>query len=109
MVFTNNLLPRSKAYDYKLLKTRIKYCASIGANATILCGITIGKYVMIGAGSVITQDIPDFALVYGNPGRINGYVCECGEKLKFANSKTTCLKCGMTYSNKNNKCIKVKL
>ena len=108
MVFTNNLMPRSKAYDYELLKTRIKYCASIGANATILCGIIIGKYSMIGAGSVITKDVPDYALVYGNPGRIKGFVCECGEKLEFINSKVTCLKCELTYSIINNECMKEK-
>ena len=108
VVFTNDIRPRSKAYDYKLMETLIRTNASIGANATILCGIIIGKFAMIGAGSVITKDVPDYALVYGIPGRIKGYVCECGEKLEFVNSKATCLKCGLTYSIINNECIKVK-
>ena len=86
MVFTNILLPRcefpqrgSKFYD----KTLVKKSASIGANATIVCGNTIGQYAMIGAGAVITKDVPDFALILGNPGKIVGWVDKKGSRLEF--------------------------
>jgi acetyltransferase-like isoleucine patch superfamily enzyme len=81
MVFTNDLYPRSYIGDFKVFKTIIKKGASIGANSTIICGTTIGKYAMIGAGTVITKDIPDYALVIGNPGRIVGFVGKLGKKL----------------------------
>ncbi len=80
MTFTNDLYPRSK-HEFNLARTIVKEGASIGANATILCGVEIGKYALIGAGSVVTKDVPDFALVYGNPAVIKGYVCKCGRKL----------------------------
>ncbi len=86
MVFTNILLPRcefpqrgSEFYD----KTLVKKSASIGANATIVCGNTIGQYAMIGAGAVITKDVPDFALILGNPGKIVGWVDKKGSHLEF--------------------------
>ena len=86
MVFTNILLPRcgfpqrgSEFYD----KTLVKKSASIGANATIVCGNTIGQYAMIGAGAVITKDVPDFALILGNPGKIVGWVNKKGSRLEF--------------------------
>ena len=81
-VFTNVINPRSfiiRKDEYK--KTIIKKGASIGANATIICGHNIGKYALIGAGSVVTKDVPDYAVVVGNPAKIIGYVCECGNKL----------------------------
>ena len=86
MVFTNILLPRSEfpqrgSEFYK--KTLVKKSASIGANATILCGITIGAYALIGAGSVITKDVPDFALILGNPGIQVGWVNKKGKRLVF--------------------------
>ena len=86
MVFTNILNPRSefpqnKSSLYK--KTLVKKSASIGANATILCGIKIGKYALIGAGSVVLDDVPDFALVVGNPGKIIGWVDEKANRLEF--------------------------
>lgn len=81
VTFTNDFLPRSKKRPEKFLNTVIKQSASIGANSTIIGGITIGKFAMIGAGSVVTKDIPDHALVYGNPAKIRGWVCECGKKL----------------------------
>ena len=88
-VFTNDLKPRAinpdgslkNSEDWELAKTLIKYGASIGAHSTILCGITIGRWAMIGAGSVVTRDVPDNGLVYGNPARLKGYVCPCGTKL----------------------------
>ena len=81
VVFTNDLRPRSFNTDWKIVPTLVKKGASIGANSTIICGITIGEYSMIGAGSVVTKDVPPHALVYGNPARIRGFVCKCGERL----------------------------
>lgn len=84
MVFTNVINPRSfieRKEEYK--KTRLKRGCSIGANATIVCGVTVGAYSFVGAGTVITKDVPDFALVYGTPGRIKGWVSLSGNPLKF--------------------------
>lgn len=80
VVFTNDLRPRSKRY-LQPVKTIIEEGASVGANATILAGVRIGKYAMIGIGSVVTRDVPDYALVYGNPARRRGWVDENGDKL----------------------------
>ena len=94
MVFTNILVPRSEfpqrgSKFYK--KNFVKKSASIGANSTIICGNTIGKYAMIGAGSVVTKDVPDFAKIIGNPGRIIGWVDKKGNKIKFKeNGKSQC-------------------
>jgi len=79
--FTNDKHPRSKNKNYKKEQTILEEGCSIGANATILSGTTIGKYAMIGAGSVVTKDVPDFTLVYGNPAKIHGKVNELGSKL----------------------------
>lgn len=79
--FTNDLYPRSFNEDWELVPTLVKRGASIGANATIVCGIVIGEYAMIGAGAVVTKDVPPFGLVYGNPARLRGFVCYCGRKL----------------------------
>lgn len=100
--FTNDLLPRSKNKDYKQEKTLVRVGASIGANATILAGITIGQYALIGAGAVVTKDVPDFALVYGNPGKVNGYVCVCGKKMDVSKKECIC-SCGKTYDIQDNK------
>lgn len=89
-VFTNDLLPRSNNKDWKLQRTIVKKGASIGANATILAGITIGEYAMIGAGSVVTCDIPPYTLWYGNPARMHARLCQCGNKL---NSENECIIC----------------
>ena len=81
--FTNDLYPRAFSwYDDKIVPTLVKRGASIGANSTILCGVTIGEYAMVGAGSVVTKDVPPFALVYGNPAVLKGFVCYCGMKLE---------------------------
>jgi len=85
MVFTNvdiprSAIPRNRPSDFK--ETRVKKGATIGANATIVCGNTIGQYAFIGAGAVVTRDVPDYGLVYGNPARQHGYACECGMKLR---------------------------
>jgi acetyltransferase-like isoleucine patch superfamily enzyme len=80
VTFTNDFLPRSKQYPSEFLNTKIQNGASIGANSTIVGGITIGEYAMIGAGSVVTKNIGIQELWYGNPARHKGYVCKCGQK-----------------------------
>lgn len=102
-VFTNVFNPRSeypRDRDKEFLKTVVKRGASIGANSTIVCGHTIGRSAFIGAGSVVTKDIPDYALVYGNPACVRGWMCECGEKLSFAGDKASCHKCKKAYVKK---------
>jgi UDP-2-acetamido-3-amino-2,3-dideoxy-glucuronate N-acetyltransferase len=97
-VFTNVINPRShinKKDEYK--KTIIREGASIGANATIVCGNSIGKFALIGAGSVVTKDIQDYALIVGNPGNRIGWVCKCGEILNFKNKKSVCERCREEY------------
>ena len=99
MVFTNVFNPRS-AYprdisEYR--KTLVKKGATIGANATVICGVTLGRSAFVGAGTVVTGDVPDYALVYGNPAKITGWMCECGEKLGFNNNFTKCKICGKEY------------
>ena len=90
VTFTNDFTPRSKQYPSQFLKTIIKKGASLGANSTILGGITIGEYAMIGAGSVVTKDIPDNTLWYGNPALFHGHVCNCGNK---CDDSLVCDKC----------------
>ena len=94
-VFTNDLNPRSKypKGPGKRDKTLVKYGASIGANATIVCGHTIGRWAMIGAGAVVTQDVPDYALMLGVPAKQAGWMCECGVRL---DASLTCC-CGRMY------------
>jgi acetyltransferase-like isoleucine patch superfamily enzyme len=82
-VFTNDMFPRSKAHHAEYEKTLIKKGASVGANATILCGITLGKYCLIGAGAVVTKDVPDFACVVGNPASLLYWISKTGERLDF--------------------------
>ena len=101
--FTNDKVPRAVnadmspkgAHDWKVTPTHVKAGAALGANSTIVCGITIGKWAMVGSGSVVTKDVPDHALVLGNPARFVAWVCSCGERVKFeeADSKGTCT-CG---------------
>jgi UDP-2-acetamido-3-amino-2,3-dideoxy-glucuronate N-acetyltransferase len=94
-VFTNVINPRSFIERKKEFKeTVVKKGATIGANATIICGNTIGRYAMVGAGSVVTRDVPDHALVVGNPARQCGYVCVCGCRL---DEKLNCSTCGKEY------------
>ncbi|MFZ7102547.1 MAG: acyltransferase [Peptococcaceae bacterium] len=98
MVFTNVINPRSfieRKDEYK--QTLVKQGASIGANATIVCGNTIGRYALVGAGAVVTKDTPDFSMVYGVPAKLVGWVCRCGEKLVFQNKQATCPACGYQY------------
>ena len=93
MVFTNDLFPRAFVDDFKIIPTLISKGASIGANATIICGITIGRYSMVGAGSVITKDVMDHELVIGSPQKKIGYVCKCGYKSKSKNNAISCDEC----------------
>ncbi|MFC1965242.1 Gfo/Idh/MocA family oxidoreductase [Chloroflexota bacterium] len=99
-VFTNVKVPRShRPQRGKYALTRVKKGATIGANATVVCGSTIGKYSFIGAGAVVTKDVPDFALIYGNPAQIRGWVCECGTKLDFdKDGAAKCSSCGKGYA-----------
>jgi acetyltransferase-like isoleucine patch superfamily enzyme len=93
--FTNDLYPRAKRWsEERRVKTLVKRGASIGANATIVCGNTIGEHAMVGAGSVVTKDIPDHALAYGNPAKVRGFVCECGRRLRKTGDKFKCVECG---------------
>lgn len=97
-VFTNVINPRSAIPRMNELKTTlIKRGATIGANATIICGNTIGKYAFIGAGAVATKDVPDYALVFGNPAKLQGWMCECGTKLEFNNNLAKCKACKKRY------------
>jgi UDP-2-acetamido-3-amino-2,3-dideoxy-glucuronate N-acetyltransferase len=98
MVFTNVVNPRSEVVrrdEYKT--TLVKRGASIGANATVLCGTTIGQYAFIGAGAVVTRDVPDFAVVVGNPARRTGWMCRCGIKLRVNGASPICATCGTRY------------
>jgi UDP-2-acetamido-3-amino-2,3-dideoxy-glucuronate N-acetyltransferase len=98
MVFTNVFNPRSFISRKKeFWKTLIKRGATIGANVTIVCGNTIGQYAFIGAGSVVTRGVPDYALVYGNPGKVKGWVCQCAEEITFRSGKAVCKACGKRY------------
>lgn len=94
--FTNDVLPRSKNMHYSQRKTLLKTGSSIGANATIL-PVTVGQYALVGAGAVVTKDVPDFAVVYGNPATVQGYICICTNKLDFSINKTFTCKCGREY------------
>ena len=104
-VFTNVINPRGQiSRKHEIKPTLVKKGATIGANATIICGNTIGSHAFIGAGAVASKDVPDYALVYGNPARIQGWVCECGVKLDFGkNSLAICPDCGKKYKKQENK------
>lgn len=97
-VFTNVGTPRSFiSRKNEFGRTLVKRGATIGANATIVCGNTIGRFAFVGAGSVVTGDVPDHALVYGVPARQKGWVCACGEILKFRKARAACARCGARY------------
>jgi UDP-2-acetamido-3-amino-2,3-dideoxy-glucuronate N-acetyltransferase len=106
-VFTNVINPRSFIVrKLAFRKTLVKKGATIGANATIICGVTIGQYAMVGAGSVVTKDIPDFALVKGNPARQSGWVSRAGVKLEFDDEgNATCSETGEKYKLRKDKVI----
>lgn len=97
MTFTNDMYPRSFNGEWRITNTLVKRGASIGANATIRCGITIGEYAMVGSGSVVTHDVPSHALIVGNPAKQIGWVCMCGFKL---DKNGICSECGKKYDLK---------
>ena len=103
-VFTNVINPRSAVprtigeYD----STLVKRGATIGANATIVCGVTIGEHAFIGAGSVVTRDVPNYALVYGNPARQHGWMCQCGTRLELIDNVAQCDHCHRKYQCHDN-------
>lgn len=104
-VFTNDLTPRAKypKGSVNYVRTLVQCGASIGANATIVCGNTIGKWAMIGSGAVVTTDVPDHALMLGVPARRKGWVCECGSVLS---QDLTCSDCGRRYKQIGNEILK---
>ena len=98
VTFTNDIAPRSKQHSKTLLKTIINNGASIGANSTIIGGITIGKFAMVGAGSVVTKNVPAYTLWYGNPAVFKANICKCGNKL---NNFLRCTGCNLSYTKTN--------
>jgi UDP-2-acetamido-3-amino-2,3-dideoxy-glucuronate N-acetyltransferase len=95
MVFTNIYNPRAEIVKMdQVRRTLVKKGATIGANATIICGVTLGCYSFIGAGAVVNKNVPDYAIVVGNPAKQIGWACECGERLS---QDLTCLICNKTY------------
>lgn len=102
-VFTNVSTPRafvSRRGEYR--RTTVKKGASVGANATIVCGHDIGRYALVGAGSVVTKDVPDYAMVYGCPAEVRGWVCRCGEQIRFDGGRAACPACGKRYQMRGN-------
>jgi UDP-2-acetamido-3-amino-2,3-dideoxy-glucuronate N-acetyltransferase len=105
MVFTNVVNPRShvsRKHEYRA--TLVRRGATLGANSTIVCGHTIGRFAFVGAGAVVTRDVPDFALVLGNPGRVAGWVCQCGVRLSTGVERpaaATCAACGTEYDGRH--------
>ena len=103
-VFTNVLNPRAfieRKNEYKT--TLVKRGASIGANATVVCGVTLGEYSFVAAGAVVTRDVPAYGLVKGNPARLGGWMCKCGEKLPTG-EVVACARCGSRYRVASGRC-----
>ncbi len=96
VAFTNDKHPRSQQYLSEYPKTYLRKGCSIGANATLLPGITVGPWSMVGAGSVVTRDVPANGLVFGNPARLQGWICKCGIRLSVVTSHAYC-QCGRRY------------
>lgn len=106
-VFTNVINPRAfieRKNEYR--RTVVKKGASIGANATIVCGHDIGRYAFVGAGAVVTKTVPDYAMVYGCPAEVKGYVCQCGEQLNFQAGRAACPACDKQYEQDQNLTVK---
>jgi acetyltransferase-like isoleucine patch superfamily enzyme len=105
VVFTNDRVPRAITPDGELKRdddwvvgeTRVRYGASIGAGSIILPGLTIGRFALVGAGSVVTRDVPDHAIVVGNPAKRIGFACVCGQKLERRDAEGICPACGRSY------------
>jgi len=109
-VFTNVKNPRSEVErKHEFKRTLVKRGATLGANCTIVCGVTIGKYAFVGAGAVVTKDVPDYALVVGVPAKVVGWVCECGERLReWMGDVATCPACGKTYRKEGERVTRAK-
>jgi UDP-2-acetamido-3-amino-2,3-dideoxy-glucuronate N-acetyltransferase len=104
MVFTNVVNPRSAVPRRdEFQQTLVQRGASIGANATVVCGVTLGRYCFVGAGAVVTKDVPDYALVTGVPARRTGWMCQCGVKLRDEMMQLTCPACGLQYARRGEK------
>jgi acetyltransferase-like isoleucine patch superfamily enzyme len=97
-VLTNDLRPRAKLFHADPVETLLREGASIGANATIVCGITVGRYAMVAAGAVVTKSVPDFALMVGQPARIRGYVCVCARSLPRSVAGDYTCECGRRFT-----------
>jgi acetyltransferase-like isoleucine patch superfamily enzyme len=95
--FSNDSRPRSGVRPEVLPRITVREGASLGAGAILLPGVTVGRHAIVGAGSLVTRDVPDFALSYGAPARRHGFVCRCGQNLRFAEGRGTCV-CGRTYA-----------
>lgn len=106
VVFTNDLMPRAhqRSGPEDWLTTTVDRGATIGANSTVVCGVTIGQHAMIGAGTVVSRDIAPFSLVIGNPGRQVGFVCICGSKLP---DDYRCVRCGRVYQMESNSLLEM--
>jgi UDP-2-acetamido-3-amino-2,3-dideoxy-glucuronate N-acetyltransferase len=107
-VFTNVGTPRShvsRKAEYE--PTLVKRGASIGANATVVCGITLGEYSFIGAGAVVTADVPPYALMVGVPARRVGWMCYCGERLRLSNGAGKCARCGREYRDDQGRLVSI--
>lgn len=106
MVFTNVINPRSAIERKNEFKnTRVKQSATLGANSTIVCGVTVGAFSLIGAGAVVTRNVPDYALVMGVPARQKGWVCACGVNLSFRKGRAKCGACGKKFSLSKNRAV----
>ena len=97
VTFSNDLRPRSRQHLSSHPRTLVRTGASLGAGAILLPGVTVGRFAMVGAGALVTRDVPDFALVYGSPARVHGNVCRCGNGLRFENGAAAC-SCGKRYA-----------
>ena len=96
VTFSNDPRPRSGRHVAAYPRTLVREGASLGAGAILLPGVTVGRFAMVGAGSLVTRDVADFALVYGSPAQVHGYVCRCGSTLRFENGAAACA-CGRRY------------
>jgi UDP-2-acetamido-3-amino-2,3-dideoxy-glucuronate N-acetyltransferase len=105
MVFTNVINPRShvqRKHEYR--RTRVRKGASIGANSTVVCGVELGRYCFIGAGAVVTRDVPEYALMVGVPAERIGWMCSCGVRLPNDSEQVTCASCGLIYQIAGESC-----
>jgi len=107
MVFTNVQTPRSHVNRRgEYIRTLVRQGASIGANATVVCGRTLGRFCFVGAGAVVTRDVKDHALVVGNPARQVGWMCACGERLRLEGGQGQCARCGERYAEKGGELVR---